>query len=189
KTILEAIDRLLYTVDELLRFRTGESQWTFAWKLVLGTLWFFVSYVVRLYINLFIEPTTNPIKHFPVVTVAAKVLAPFLWVLFREMAAFLGTFIGPPSAKAVAAVHVFLLPGIFGFLAWELKENWRLYRANQPKTLRPDVIGHHGETMRRFLRPGFHSGTVPKLYRKLRRAERKRDGSAARRQREALHHV
>src|SRR5262249_51899334 len=37
------------------------------------------------------------------------------------------------------------------------------------------------------LKLGFHSGTVPKLYRKLRRAERR--GKIARKQREALHHL
>jgi len=62
------------------------------------------------------------------------------------------------------------IPGIFGFIAWELKENWRLYAANRPRRLSPVVLGHHGETMRGLLRPGFHSGTVSKLYRKLRKA-------------------
>jgi len=66
-------------------------------------------------------------------------------------------------------------PGIFGFIAWELKENWRLYRANRPDQLRPVLVGSHGESVRGLLRPGFHSGTVPKLYRKLRAARRKHD--------------
>ena len=38
---------------------------------------------------------------------------------------------------------------------------------------RRSIIGHHGETMARLLRPGFHSGTLPKRFAKLRRAERK----------------
>jgi hypothetical protein len=58
---------------------------------------------------------------------------------------------------------------VFGFLAWELKENWRLYAANRSATLRPVQVGHHGETMRRLLLPGFHSGTIPKLFARLRR--------------------
>ena len=74
---------------------------------------------------------------------------------------------------------IFFLPGIFGFLVWELKENWRLYRANRAPDLKPVVIGSHGETMLRLLRPGFHSGTVPKLYAKLRRAQRKGQHAAA----------
>jgi hypothetical protein len=68
---------------------------------------------------------------------------------------------------------IWCIPGIFGFLVWELKENWRLYAANRPKGLIPMIIGSHGETMGRLLRPGFHSGTIPKLFAKLRRAERK----------------
>jgi hypothetical protein len=32
------------------------------------------------------------------------------------------------------------------------------------------MLGSHGETMRGLLRPGFHSGTVPKLHRKTRHA-------------------
>ncbi len=66
-----------------------------------------------------------------------------------------------------------MIPGIFGFLVWELRENWRLYAANRPKELEAVPIGHHGETMARLLRPGFHSGTLPKLFARLRRAERR----------------
>jgi hypothetical protein len=66
------------------------------------------------------------------------------------------------------------IPGIFGFIAWELKENWRLYKANRAPRLKPVMIGSHGESMRGLLRPGFHSGTVPKLFRKLRHAGRAR---------------
>ena len=49
----------------------------------------------------------------------------------------------------------------------------RLYAATRPVDLKPVGIGHHGETMVQFLRPGFRSGTLPKLYAKLRRANRK----------------
>src|SRR5205085_615439 len=62
------------------------------------------------------------------------------------------------------------IPGIFGFMAWEFVANWQMYRANRARRLRPVMLGSHGETMRGLLRPGFHSGTVPKLFRKLRRA-------------------
>jgi hypothetical protein len=189
RNLLEAIDRLLYTIDEWLRFRAGDSRWTFSWKLALGTLWFLVSYIIRLYVNLFIEPTTNPIKHFPVVTVSAKIVAPFLFEIGRALTHSLSAFINPALAAAIAGIHALILPGIFGFLAWELTANWRLYRKNQPKTLRPDVIGHHGETLHGLLKPGFHSGTVPRLYRKLRRAERQGDTSAGRKHRASLSHV
>ena len=77
------------------------------------------------------------------------------------------------------------LSGFAGFLVWEFKENWKLFRANQPATLRPVMVGSHGETVTRLLRPGFHSGTLPKLFAKLRHAE----GRAAGKRYEALHHV
>ena len=67
---------------------------------------------------------------------------------------------------------IWCIPGIFGFLVWELKENWRLYAANRRRELGPVKIGSHGENMARLLRPGFHSGTLPNRYAKLRRAER-----------------
>ena len=76
-------------------------------------------------------------------------------------------------SEATAALIIGGIPGIFGFVAWELKENWRLYAANRPPTLPRVSLGHHGETMRGLLRPGFHSGTVPSLYKKLRAAVRR----------------
>ena len=76
-------------------------------------------------------------------------------------------------ANAIATPTIFLVPGVFGFLAWELKENWRLYAANRPRDLKPLVVGHHGETITEFLHPGFRSGTLPKLYARLRKASRR----------------
>jgi hypothetical protein len=193
RTLIETLDRFLYTVDEWLRFRAGQSRWTFVWKLMLGTVWLLISYIIRAYVNLILEPQTNPIKHFPVVTVSAKLLLPLAPTLVSLQTPLLSAVLPNAAAQALAWFNVTMLPGIFGFLAWELKENWRLYRANQPATLRPDVIGHHGETVRGLLKPGFHSGTIPKLYKRLRRTERRdtrrRDRAATRKQRSALHHV
>ena len=42
-----------------------------------------------------------------------------------------------------------LAGGLFGFLAWELKENWRLYARNRPRTLRPALVD--GAAMRTAL--------------------------------------
>jgi len=56
------------------------------------------------------------------------------------------------------------IPGIFGFLAWELKENWKLYRQNGSATVDPVAIGSHGERVTGLLRPGFHSGSIPKSF-------------------------
>jgi hypothetical protein len=79
-------------------------------------------------------------------------------------------FAGMVVGSSVATATVLFLPGVFGFLAWELAGNWRLYAANRRPELDAEPIGHHGETLASFLRPGLHSGTIPKTYAKLRRA-------------------
>lgn len=189
KWLLENVERLLYTVDEWLRFRTGESRVSFTVKAVLGLVWFFLTYVIRFCVNLLIEPQVNPIKHFPVVTVSHKLLLPCI----PAFAGVLELTMERGVAITVATAIITGIPGIFGFLVWELKENWRLYAANRSRNLRPVPIGHHGETMARLLKPGFHSGTVPKRFAKLRRAERKarRSGSwrAVRKHLHVLEHV
>jgi hypothetical protein len=194
KRLLETTERLLYTVDEWLRFRTGDNRAWLLVKPVLGLVWFVVTYVLRFCINLLIEPQINPIKHFPVVTVSHKLILPLAVPPRGGLSplAQLLVAVFPLSgewANWVAGSIVWGIPGIFGFLVWELKENWRLYRANQPPVLRPAMVGHHGETVLRLMRPGFHSGTLPKLYARLRGTERRGEGGAAHKQREALHQV
>jgi hypothetical protein len=193
KQVVDTIESVLYSVDEWLRFRSGQSRLTLAVKTVLGLLWFAIFYVVRIFLNLFAEPTFNPIKHFPVVTVAAKVLLPFAVILGPAITRALEPFVGTVLGGAFAFLFLFFLPGIAGFAVWEFKENWRLYRVNQSPRLDPVVIGHHGETMGGLLRPGFYSGTLPRLYTKLRRAERRAlhrgNRRAPSRFRQALEHV
>lgn len=156
------VERCLYSVDEWLRFRAGQSEGSLAVKVALAAAWFPVAYLTRFAFYLLLEPQINPLKHFPVVTVSHKLLLPMVP--------------GVASATGLSPETVFLIvagiPGIFGFIAWELKENWRLYAANRPAATPPARIGHHGETMRGLLRPGFHSGTVPKLYGRIREAVR-----------------
>jgi hypothetical protein len=190
--ILETVERLLYAVDEWLRFRSGQSALILAIKAVLGLFWFVIAYMVRIYVNLLIEPQVNPIKHFPVVTVSHKIILPLSGHLIRLLKAPLIPLVGQQVGVFIAGTTVLLLPGIFGFLVWELKENWRLYEANRSPALKPVLVGEHGETMQRLLRPGFHSGTLPKLFSRLRKAERRalrggRDQKALK-YAEALHH-
>jgi hypothetical protein len=189
KQLLELVERLLYSVDEWLRFRSGDSRLSLVVKPFLGLVWSGVTYVVRFCVNVLIEPQINPIKHFPVVTVSHKLLLPFI----PTLAGVLALTMDKKLAYTLAPTIITAIPGVFGFLVWELKENWRLYQANRSPTLRPVLIGHHGETLARFLRPGFHSGTLPKLYAKLRRAERTAHQTgarkAARKHRQALHLV
>jgi hypothetical protein len=158
REVADAVERVLYSVDEWLRFREGQSEGSLWLKTVLAVLWFPIAYVTRFVFYLLVEPQVNPVKHFPVVTVSHKVI----WPMVPQLSALFGV------SNWTMGMIVNAVPGIFGFIAWELKENWRLYAANRSHTLRPVPIGHHGETMRGLLRPGFHSGTVPKLFRKLR---------------------
>jgi hypothetical protein len=172
KRVVDSVESALYTVDELLRFRSGESVLSMVLRAVLGVLWFPVSYLARLYMVVLIEPGFNPVKA-PVSILAAKLIYPTLLV---GATAFLKESFGPPwftwVVKVVVVATCWLLPDAFGFLFWETKENWKLYRANRSPNLRPVAVGHHGETVLQLLRPGFHSGTLPKLYARLRHAER-----------------
>ena len=192
--LLETFERLLYAIDEWLRFKSGQGPLTLASKAVIGLVWFFVTYIVRFGVNLVTEPQVNPIKHFPMVTVAHKVLVPVIFAMSKAIQDA-PLYLHRDTAWTIAISLQFIIPGIVGFLVWEFKENWKLYEANRSRDLRPVIVGHHGETIARLLRPGFHSGTIPKLFAKLRRAERKsilgsrRLPSPTRKFRESLHHV
>jgi hypothetical protein len=162
--IASYIERWLYSVDEWLRFREGDSKGSLWLKVVLALIWFPIAYLFRFSFYLLIEPQVNPVKHFPVVTVGHKLILP--------LTPQLGELIG---SNWLAGGIVSGIPGIFGFIAWELKENWRLYAANRTEGWPELPLGHHGETLAGLLQPGFHSGTVPKLFSKLRKLFRKAD--------------
>ncbi|MCA9066936.1 MAG: hypothetical protein KDA96_27905, partial [Planctomycetaceae bacterium] len=82
-------------------------------------------------------------------------------------------YLGIALAGPITWFNIVFLPGIFGFLVWELKENWRLYAANRRPHLSPVPVGSHGETIARLMRLGLHSGTLPKRFRQMRRLEQK----------------
>jgi len=191
RRLLEGIDRGLYAVDEWLQFRAGDGQPLRAVKTAGGLVWSAASYVVRFVVILFVEPQINPVKHFPVVTLSHKLLLPLVPALTKVLERKFGFHF--VTAGTMATVFTTTLPGVFGFLVWELTENWRLYRANRPKVLRPAIVGGHGETLPRLLRPAFHSGKVPKLFARLRKATRRRmrgaNWRAARRIRASLQEV
>ena len=119
RDVLDALDRLLYRVDEWLRFRSGESRLSLVLKPVAGVVWYFVSYLSRIDTTLLIEPQVNPIKHFPVVTVSHKMTLPFAVPLTKLLATPLKP-LGPVVSNTIAGTTVLLLPGVFGFLVWEL---------------------------------------------------------------------
>jgi hypothetical protein len=180
---LNFMDRVIYSVDEWLRFREGQSKPARTGKIVLAFLWFPVAYVWRFAFYLLIEPQVNPVKHFPVVTVSHKLLLPMIAPIADSTGLGLG----------VVGGIIWCVPGIFGFSVWELKENWRLYSANRPRRLRPLPVGHHGETVYGLLTPGFHSGTIPAAFEKVRTAlvRERLTGRAAkvRKSLDELHHA
>jgi hypothetical protein len=172
KRAIELVETVLFTVDEWLRFRSDAGPGALTVRAILGLVWYPVSYVVQFFLVVLIEPGYNPVKA-PVCYLAAKFMAPLnIWAMAQltQMAAEWDLAVRL-LVYPLASVTIFHLPDVFGFLFWEMKENWSLYRANRPRVLRPVVVGGHGETMRRLLQPGFHSGTVPRLYARLRRAE------------------
>ena len=171
KELLEGIEYVQFRVDEWLRFRGGEGQPAIIARAVLGLLWFPVSYLTRFYVVVLVEPMLNPIK-LPISSIASKFVYPTTLAFTPVLIASLAPFLGSIPAYVFGSVTMFLLPDAFGFLVWEAKENWSLYRANRPAGLRPVPIGRHGETVGRLLHPGFHSGIVPKLFARLRHAER-----------------
>lgn len=181
KRMLEWFERVLYAVDEWLRFKSGETSLSLGLKAILGVFWAGITFVLRFCVNLLIEPQINPIKHFPVVTVSHKLLLPLAFTSTAAKASPLAALLlkvasGLPieTANAIAATVVWGIPGIFGFLVWELKSNWLVYMANRGDDLKPVLVGSHGETFIRLMKPGFHSGTLPKLFAKLRRVDRHR---------------
>lgn len=193
RLLMSTLERVLYAVDEWLRFHSDENLLVVLAKAILGVVWSFVSFLIRIYVNLLIEPTFHPVKHFPVVTVAHKIFLPALIMLEGNMVHFLGQYMGTPLARSITWFNMLFLPGFFGFVVWELKGNWKLYLANRTNRLMPVPVGSHGETIARLLRPGFHSGTLPKIFRKLRKLEHQ-DASLSRftnrrSTREQLHHV
>ena len=193
KWLLNLLERFIYAVDEWLRFHSGETWFTVVLKAVLGVVWSFVSFLLRIYVNLLIEPTLHPVKHFPVVTVAHKIFLPVILIIEQYMRSALTPYLGVALAGPITWFNIVFLPGIFGFLVWELKENWRLYASNRVPSLQPVVIGSHGENGGRLLKRGFHSGTLPKLFTQLRRLERKEPSfhrfSRRRALRESLEHT
>ncbi len=169
KQALELLERFLFTVDQWLLFHADGSRFSMVLKGILSVPWFIISYVLRFMVNLLIEPQINPTKHFPVVTVSHKMILPTIPSLGRFLG---GTFgMNPVAANTVATTICTSIPGFFGFLVWELMGNWRLFQANRPRNLSRAAIGEHGESMVRLMRPGLHSGTLPKLYAKIRHAE------------------
>jgi hypothetical protein len=155
-------------------------------RAVLGVFWFPVGYLIRLYFLTLIEPTINPLK-LPLSILAAKFLVliqPYQALVYvpasQEQRALINDDLAPHTGLplAILLTYTVIVPTLWllgsgiAFFLWEMQENWRLFRANRSSRLRPVSVGRHGETVLQLLKPGAHSGTIPKLFAQLRRAER-----------------
>ncbi|WP_146108830.1 hypothetical protein [Chromatium okenii] len=185
KEVTRRFQQGLHWIEELLSHRLGESRWALAFKALLIPLWRLLDALIQFYVTVLVEPQVNPIKHFPLVTIGHKVMLPFFPVITSFLLTVTASLLPKWIAYPLVTLTVLLLPGLAGFLVWELKENWKLYAANhsQPESLPAvdksplrqlqaielAIIGNHGETMRGLLRRGFHSGTLPKAFDRLRR--------------------
>jgi hypothetical protein len=170
KWLMDGLEYVLFTVDEWLRFRSGDSQVAMVVRAVATVLWYPVAFLLRFYLVVLIEPFLHPLKS-PMTVLVAKFMAPIVLVMGYWLHGALQPVLGA-LAFPVAWLTAILSPDAIVFLIWEMKENWGLYRANRRRTLQPVNVGPSGETVRRLLDPGVYSGTVPRLFARLRRAER-----------------
>ncbi|NKN33334.1 sulfite exporter TauE/SafE family protein [Marichromatium bheemlicum] len=168
----------LHRIEELLSHHLTESVPELLVKSLLAPLWNLLQALIQFYVTVLVEPQVNPIKHFPLVTIAHKLLLPFLPAITGVLVTLTESVLPKLVAYPFVTLTVLLLPGLAGFLVWELKENWKIYAANHPPRTdlhpvpEPAVVGAHGENMRAMLRRGIHSGTLPKAFDRLRRALR-----------------
>jgi hypothetical protein len=170
KQILHSIEGGLFRVDEWLRFRGGETNGQIFIRSVATLIWMPISYLARFNLVVLIEPCFHPLK-FPVVTVATKFYIPFVPIIKPAMTGWIQPVFGSVLTEIVVWWIVFWLPDVFGFIFWEMKENWSLYRENRRQAVAPVAVGSFGETIRGYFQPGFHAGTLPKLFAKIRHAE------------------
>ena len=166
KRMITGIDTLILGVEELISVRQKDERvWTTV-QALLQTLWFPVGYALRFMFMVVIEPFLNPVK-LPVSFVAMKIFYP---VIGPPLHLALDNTFNFFIVEAFVWFMDFIIPGAFGFFFWEFRENWRLYEANRPARMPAAMFGPHAETMRDLLEPGFHAGTLPAVYRKLRKA-------------------
>ncbi|HZU36976.1 MAG TPA: hypothetical protein VFA18_13740, partial [Gemmataceae bacterium] len=188
KQAVDWAEHILFSVDEWLCFRSGDRWPSLVLRATLGLLWAPISYVVRLYMLVLIEPAINPVK-MPVSYMAAKLMVAFEPAMIAFGVGLLSPVTGLILANILVWPTVWLSPDAFGFLFWEMKENWYLFRANRARTLTAVPVGPHQETIVQLLRPGFHSGTVPRLFGRLRHAEQQPGSRAVESCRQALREI
>ncbi|WP_200345636.1 sulfite exporter TauE/SafE family protein [Halochromatium glycolicum] len=193
KEVTRRFSQILHRVDESLTHHLSERWTSLAAKALLAPIWRFSEALIQFYVTVLVEPQVNPVKHFPIVSIGHKLLLPFLPAITTAFVEISKSVLPKVIAYPLVTLTIVLLPGLFGFLVWELKENWKLYEANHRERLRtpdgggqpvlqiePASVGAHGESMRGLMCRGFHSGTLPKGFDRLRKVirEQLRDDNA-----------
>jgi hypothetical protein len=178
RDLVYALEWVLARVEDWLRIRGRSGPMAVAVRAVAGVLWMPFAFLIRFYTVVLIEPMINPLK-LPLSLLFAKFVYPLLAILgiftLDPLGSPLVDQLAPVLSQPLAWIMVigtfWLSPDLVTYLFWEMRENWRLYQANTPDALKAVPVGPHGETVKRLLDVGFHSGTVPRLYARLRAAE------------------
>jgi hypothetical protein len=184
REMLDALEWVLARTEDWLRLRGRGGPLAVTVRAVAGVIWMPFAFLIRFYTVVLIEPMVNPIK-LPLSILFAKVVYPLLlltpilqedpdnWMGYKSpLVDVLAAYVPDWAALVLVMGTLWLLPDACTFLFWEMRENWRLYKANRPSVLKPVPVGPHGETIEGLLHYGIHSGTVPRLFSKLRVAER-----------------
>ena len=185
RELMAALEWTLARIEDWLRLRGRSGPFAIAIRAVAGLIWMPFAFLIRFYTVVLIEPMINPLK-LPLSILFAKLVYPLLLllpgVLAQDSKSVLGyssplvgqlaAYLTEPGAWLLVMGTLWLLPDACTFLFWEMRENWKLYQANRPDALARVSVGGHGEPIRGLLHWGFHSGTVPRLYAKLRAAEK-----------------
>ncbi len=185
RDLVYALEWVLARAEDWLRLRGRGGPTAVAVRVFAGLIWMPFAFFVRFYTVVLIEPMINPLK-LPLTLLCAKFVYPLLLlspqVLVRDPNSPLGygsplvvplaPYLGETLASLLVMGTLWLLPDAVTYLLWEMRENWRLFRANRPTALKAVAVGQHGETVKGLLHRGFHSGTVARLYARLRGAER-----------------
>ncbi|HEY3788732.1 MAG TPA: hypothetical protein VGL71_07750, partial [Urbifossiella sp.] len=185
RDLIYVLEWVLARTEDWLRLRGSAGRLAVAVRAIAGLLWMPFAFFIRFYSIVLIEPMLNPLK-LPLSILFAKFIYPLLLmlpeILKSDRSSVLGyssplvnqlaDYLSEPGAWLLVMGTLWLLPDACTFLFWEMRENWRLYRANRPSVIKPVPVGEHGESIEALLHWGIHSGTVPKLFARLRAAER-----------------
>ena len=128
--------------------------------------------------TLLVEPQINPIKHFPVVTVSHKFILPDRVEDRSPAEPTPGRLAGHDPRRGPRSGWC---PASSGSWCGNSRRIGDSIVQTGRRNICSEPMGSHGETMLRLLRPGFHSGTLPKAFAAMRRAVQRGESSDGKR--------